>query len=126
MQEKKYFSVEEANECIPELISDITLLLKLKEELEKLHAKLTPFLEVIPTNGGSKDALRLMQIEEEFRSIVENIQERGCSLKGLEPALIDFPHLRDGKEVYLCWRYGEREIRYWHEIHEGFAGRKPL
>ena len=126
MQEKKYFSVEEANECIPELISDITLLLKLKEELEKLHAKLTPFLEVIPTNGGSKDALRLMQIEEEFRSIVENIQERGCSLKGLEPALIDFPHLRDGKEVYLCWRYGEREIRYWHEILEGFAGRKPL
>ena len=126
MQEKKYFTVEEANECIPDLVSDINVLLTLKEELEKLHAKLTPFFEVIPTNGGSKDALKLMQTGEEFSSIIESIQERGCHLKGLEPALIDFPHLRDGKEVYLCWRYGESEIRYWHEIHDGFTGRKPL
>ncbi|RKU18703.1 DUF2203 domain-containing protein [Candidatus Poribacteria bacterium] len=126
MQEKRYFTVEEANECIPELITDISALLELKEELEKLHAELTPFLEVIPSNGGGKNALLLMQTGDQFREIVERIQHRGCHLKGLDPALIDFPHMRDGKEVYLCWRYGEREIRYWHEIESGFAGRKPL
>ena len=126
MQEKKYFTVEEANECIPELITDISALLELKKELEKLHAELTPFLEVIPSNGGSKNALLLMQTGDQFREIVERIQSRGCHLKGLDPALIDFPHMRDGKEVYLCWRFGEKEVRYWHEIESGFAGRKPL
>ncbi len=126
MQEKRYFTVEEANECIPELITDISALLELKEELEKLHAELTPFLEVIPSNGGDKNALSLMQTGDQFREIVERIQHRGCHLKGLDPALIDFPHMRDGKEVYLCWRFGEKEVRYWHEIESGFAGRKPL
>ena len=126
MQEKKYFTVEEANECIPELIRDISTLIELKEKLEKLHAELTPFFEVVPYNGGSKNAFLLMQIGEQFREIVRGIERRGCHLKGLDPALIDFPHIRDGKEVYLCWRYGERKIRYWHEIEGGFSGRKPL
>ena len=126
MQEKKYFTVEEANECIPELIIDISTLLELKEEIEKLHAELTPFFEAIPYNGGHKNALLLMQISEQFREIVKGIERHGCHLKGLDPALIDFPHLRDGKVVYLCWRYGEREIRYWHEVEGGFSGRNPL
>lgn len=126
MQEKRYFTVEEANECLPELITDISALLELKTELEKLHAKLTPFFEVIPSNGGSRDALLFMQAGDQFREIVERIQRRGCHLKGLDPALIDFPHMRDGKEVFLCWRFGEKEIGYWHEIEGGFAGRKPL
>lgn len=126
MQEKKYFTVEEANEYIPELIRDISTLLELKEELENLHAELTPFFEVIPTNGGHKKAPLFMQTGDQFREIVERIQRRGCHIKGLDPALIDFPHMRDGKEVYLCWRFGEKEIGYWHEIESGFAGRKPL
>ena len=126
MQEKIYFTVEEANECIPVLMQDITTLLELKDLLEQLHAELTPFLEVIPTNGGHKKAPLLMQTGEQFREIVESIEHRGCHIKGLDPALIDFPHIRNGKEVYLCWRYGEKEIKYWHEIESGFSGRQPL
>ena len=63
---------------------------------------------------------------EAFQTTVENIEQLGCHLKGLDPGLVDFPHLRDGKEVYLCWRYGEPEITYWHDIEGGFSGRKPL
>jgi hypothetical protein len=40
--------------------------------------------------------------------------------------LVDFPHLRRGEEVNLCWKYGEREIRHWHGLDEGYSGRKPL
>ena len=126
MQKKRYFTVEEANACIPELNIAIAELLELKEQLEHLHAELTPFYEVIPHNGGHKNALLLMRTGDKLREIVRHIENRGCHIKGLDPALIDFPHIREGKEVYLCWRYGETEIGYWHEIDDGFAGRKPL
>ena len=126
MQETRYFTVEEANACIPDLNIDITDLLELKDQLEELHAELTPFLEVIPHNGGNKNALLLMQTGDKLREIVRRIERLGCHLKGLDPALVDFPHIREGKEVYLCWRYGEKEIGYWHEIDDGFTGRKPL
>lgn len=126
MQKKRYFTVEEANACIPELNIAIAELLELKEQLEHLHAELTPFYEVIPHNGGHKNALLLMRTGDKLREIVRHIENCGCHIKGLDPALIDFPHIREGKEVYLCWRYGETEIGYWHEIDDGFAGRKPL
>ncbi|MDE0506470.1 MAG: DUF2203 domain-containing protein [Candidatus Poribacteria bacterium] len=47
-------------------------------------------------------------------------------IKNIDPGLVDFPHLRDGREVYLCWQFGEDEIRYWHDVDAGFAGRQPL
>ena len=47
-------------------------------------------------------------------------------MKGVEPGLVDFPSLREGREVYLCWREGEDQIDFWHEVDAGFAGRQPL
>ena len=126
MQEKRYFTVEEANRCIPHLVEAISKLNVLKDELEQLHAVLTPAFKVISSNGGHKDAPAFFRIAEAFQIIVENIARLGCHLKGLDPGLIDFPHLRNGKEVYLCWQYGEPEIQYWHDIEDGFGGRKPL
>ena len=126
MQNKRYFTLEEANRCIPQLVEDISELQALKSELEELHAKLTPLFEVISSNGGDKRTPALLRTGAAFRDILERIARRGCHLKGLDPGLVDFPHLRDGKEVYLCWRFGEQEIHYWHEIEGGFSGRKPL
>lgn len=126
MEEKRYFTVEEANACIPKIKPDIFALQEIREELEKLHGELKPFIESIPSNGGHKKTLSFMHAGDEFRQIVKRIESHGCHLKGLDPPLLDFPHIRDGKEVYLCWRYGEDEIRFWHEIDSGFAGRKPL
>lgn len=54
------------------------------------------------------------------------IVEMGGAPKDLALGLVDFPHRRDGREVNLCWKYGEREIRFWHGMDEGFSGRKPL
>ncbi|HLV01558.1 MAG TPA: DUF2203 domain-containing protein, partial [Acidobacteriota bacterium] len=54
------------------------------------------------------------------------IQDAGCLVKSVDEGLIDFPHIRDGREVYLCWRYGEDDIEYWHEVDAGFAGRTPI
>lgn len=126
MQEKKYFTVEEANEYIPELTGHFRALLQLKDGLENLRAELDAFFEAIPSNGGDKNAFSHLQVGVEIRRIIDRIEERGCLIKGLEPPLVDFPHMHNGREVYLCWRYGEKEISYWHEIHSGYDGRKPL
>jgi len=54
------------------------------------------------------------------------IVELGGAPKDLSLGVVDFLHLRDGREVNLCWKYGERAIRHWHGLDEGYAGRKPL
>lgn len=64
---------------------------------------------------------------EELVEIVKNLRDKGILVKGLDEGLIDFPHLRsNGEEVYLCWMAGEPDIRSWHRIADGFAGRQPL
>ena len=126
MQEKRYFTVEEANQCIPELVDEISQLRAIRNLLAGLHAEITPLLEVVSSNGGSKYTPALLKATADFEEILERIAARGCHLKGLDPGLVDFPHLREGREVYLCWRINENKIRYWHEIEDGFAGRQPL
>ncbi len=61
-----------------------------------------------------------------LKQTIEKIQEFGCLVKDLDIGLIDFPTLFQGEEVYLCWKLGEVGIRFWHGIHEGFRGRKPI
>jgi hypothetical protein len=63
---------------------------------------------------------------ERLKSALEEIQEIGCVVKDLDVGLVDFPTLLRGEEVYLCWRMGEPDIEFWHGVHEGFAGRKPI
>ena len=126
MQEKRYWTLEEANRCIPELVDEISLLRAIRNELAMYHAEITPLLEVVSSNGGSKRTPALLKATANFQAVLDRIANRGCHLKGLDPGLVDFPHLRDGKEVYLCWRVGEAKIRYWHEIEDGFEGRQPL
>ena len=126
MQEKRYFTLEEANQCIPKLVDEISLLRAIRAQLAGLHAEITPLLEVVSSNGGSQHTPDLLNATKRFQEILDRIEARGCHLKGLDPGLVDFPHLRNGKEVYLCWRMGEKRIRYWHEIEDGFEGRQPL
>ena len=125
-QEKRYFTLEEANEYIPQLVDEISLLRAIRNLLAGLHAEITPLLEVVSTNGGSRSTPALLKATADFQEVLDRIAKIGCHLKGLDPGLVDFPHLRGGKEVYLCWRMGEKRIRYWHEIEDGFDGRQPL
>ncbi len=63
---------------------------------------------------------------ERLKSSVEEIQSAGVIVKDLDVGLVDFPTLLHGSEVYICWRLGEDDVRYWHGVHEGFAGRKTI
>jgi hypothetical protein len=66
------------------------------------------------------------QTIERLQGLVNEFEQLGIELKGIEEGLVDFRALREGREVYLCYRLGEETIAYWHELNAGFAGRQPL
>jgi len=81
---------------------------------------------VLDRRAWRADKDKVERLTGEIRRGLGEIVELGGAPKDLGLGLVDFLHLRDGREVNLCWRYGEREIRHWHGLDEGYAGRKPL
>jgi hypothetical protein len=84
-------------------------------------------------NGGGIPPAQLAEaaaeVDREARSlaqVVDEIGEHGAEVKDLDEGLIDFPALRHGETVLLCWQLGEDRIRFWHTVEDGFAGRQPL
>jgi len=84
-------------------------------------------------NGGGYAAsdlnaaqAELEQLDEEAVAAVTELEELGVVVKDLDLGLLDFPALREGEEVELCWHAGEESVEYWHRIGEGYAGRKPI
>ena len=65
-------------------------------------------------------------LSEEIETFVAELGEIGCEMKDLKIGLIDFPSLMDGRRVFLCYELGEDRVEFWHELTEGYAGRKPL
>ena len=124
--DRRYFTVTEADALLPRLTILLDQLRAARKAIRAARADLLPVLEAAVGNGGSRKAGDLLP---EFRRMEEallRIREIGCELKDIDQGLLDFPALVENHEIYLCWRYGEDRIRYWHEMDEGFAGRQPL
>jgi hypothetical protein len=123
---KRYFTLAEANEALVELRPLVGQMLEIRQELLDLQPELEPILQKVLGNGGGKVATQAVAFFERLEELIERIQQMEVELKDINSGLLDFPSLRGGREVYLCWRYGEDEIRFWHEINAGFAGRQAL
>jgi hypothetical protein len=126
MPSKRYFTLAEANEALVELRPLVGQMLEIRQELLDLQPELEPVLQKVLGNGGGKVASQAVAYFERLEELIGRIQQLGVELKDINSGLLDFLSLRDGRDVYLCWRYGEEEIRFWHEIDAGFAGRQPL
>lgn len=115
----------EANDALPEVADAVGRLQRLAERLNDSDA-LDGFARARAEAGGGwpgRDvAVRWMALE----LGVQVLQARGIVVRDIEQGLIDFPTLRDGREVYLCWLAGEDEISHWHDPDAGFAGRQRL
>ena len=83
-------------------------------------------LEKSVGNGGNRSLSLLIQDFEQLDALVHSILELGVLIKDINIGLLDFPALREGREVYLCWQLGEGEIAFWHEVDSGYAGRQPI
>jgi hypothetical protein len=79
-----------------------------------------------PKNGGGAPGRLVSEGFLGVREALIELREREIVLRDLDRGLVDFPAIRDDREVYLCWQEGEDEIRFWHEPDAGFAGRRPI
>jgi hypothetical protein len=82
--------------------------------------------ESAPANGGGDPGRMISEAFLELRDALTELQAQEIVLRDLDRGLVDFPAVRDGQEVYLCWQEGEDEIGFWHDPEAGFAGRRPL
>ncbi len=124
-QFKKHYSVPEARKLLPQVKKWLETLRALRDRLrdldQTLESRLTPGADL----GGQMVNDQARSIAE-FQQVLREFRSREIQIKDLERGLIDFPHLRAGREIFLCWENGEKDIGYWHELDEGFAGREPL
>jgi hypothetical protein len=129
----KHFSPEEANAEL----EHVRPIVERMVEHRRAHVEALEQQEVlegrIRGNGGGIPPAVLADaaaaVEREARSLakaVAAIAEHGAEVKDVDEGLIDFPALHHGETVLLCWRLGEDEIRYWHSVDDGFAGRRPV
>lgn len=124
--EKRFFTVNEANELIPFLSDRLTRIRRTHGELGELSAREPLDPEEITLRGGTPVHGRYLSLVSSLHSDVTEICSRGCQLKDLESGLIDFPTIWEGREVYLCWKLGETRVGFWHEVEAGFSGRQAL
>ena len=122
----KYFTAEEANHALPQVRSLVVQIMQAREAIVAAQPELWPVLEKSIGNGGSKKAGELLTEFRRVESGVKALQEIGCVLKDMSIGLVDFPALRDGHEVQLCWKNDEPEDAYWHDLQSGYQGRKKL
>jgi hypothetical protein len=120
------FSISEAKRLLPQLEEQLLAVKQEKEILVRSHGEIKKASAKAQCNGGSFAGPRYIKALERISDSVEAIQEMGVLVKDLDVGLCDFPYLLDGRVVYLCWKLGEPEIRYWHEVEDGFNGRQPI
>ncbi|CAN5221008.1 DUF2203 domain-containing protein [soil metagenome] len=122
----RLFTVEEANSLLPKLQELLLDVGRHRDELREKAPHMEPILRASATNGGGKIGSEYGVEAYNLYSTIERIREEGVVLKDLEMGLLDFPHERDGRVVFLCWHPPEERVAFWHEIDAGYAGREPL
>ena len=126
VMEDGFFTISEARSLLPIVRNLTEAMVQLARELHTFHPQIRGLAERGMENTGSPEGTRYLTYLLRMQDCVRRIQRLGCLVKGVEDGLVDFPHLKEGREVYLCWKLGEDDIHYWHETDAGFAGRMPL
>jgi hypothetical protein len=132
---KKYFTVTEANAMLPLVRAIVDDIVQLKNEIEERSERLRKVRRLPGQRRGEDNPYdeEVQQIEVEIEKENDRLEEfcdelrrLGVELKDPRVGLIDFLTQIEGREAYLCWKLGEGDIAYWHEIEAGFAGRQSL
>jgi hypothetical protein len=126
----RFYSIDQANARLLDLEP---LLRKLKAERDAVATAQRELASFRQTNGNAHHADELKAREERIRETIFRMERRvaqivewDVTLRDIETGLVDFPALVNGRQVCLCWRFGEDAVDWWHEVEAGFAGRRPL
>ena len=125
MSHSRHYTVAEANAALGWVKERIDRLRAAREGLTDEEAR-AALGEATPGNGGGQPGKVVSEAFLELRDALFELQAMEVVLRDLERGLVDFPAIRDGEEIYLCWEEGEDEIGWWHDPASGYAGRQPL
>ena len=129
----KHFTLAEANALAPWLESVFRAVTPLRRELMDTRAEMDGLLRRAHGNGSSSHEQTLnekrqaiQEIDRRIQELVGQVVERGIIVRDVDRGLVDFPSFRQGREVFLCWLWGEEQVAFWHESDAGFSARQPL
>jgi hypothetical protein len=131
---ERYFTVAEANAMLPRIEALLDRLSELYEEVSSLFGELNN-QGISPREEDASDddppevkekRAKLRDVAAELQEGINEVNGLGCVLKDLEGGLVDFLSRRGGQTVYLCWRRGEPEVSWWHDLQSGYQGRRPI
>ncbi len=129
----KFFTPAEANEALGVVRPLVERLVERRRSFLEHDGELERYREKITTNGGGLNHRRFHELQEaageeaeEITRSLEAITALGVQVKDADRGLVDFPSVREDREVYLCWEEGEEEVGFWHELDAGHAGRQRL
>jgi hypothetical protein len=128
------FSVEQANQLLPDLRPAVEEVVRAKQELSRVDRRIDVLgLAAAGTSPENPDARELAKMVERRSRLVErirrgvrSIQERGPVVKDIDRGLLDFYSLAGDRLIFLCWQLGENEVGHWHSLEGGFSARQPL
>lgn len=123
---EKTFTVGEARAALPQLRTMIELLRDERASLLRLHPHINKARAKAEQNGGSPYGELYLTHAFNFAQALDEVERSGVLIKDFAAGLVDFPCEHEGRIVYLCWKLGEDDLEWWHEIEDGFAGRQPI
>ena len=122
-----HFTEKDANQALPAVIKKFKNIVNLKDQVVLIQSEMetnpkymSNFKEYVIKKQELNTAIS------NFYKAIEDLESTGVMIKSVEEGLLDFPSMRFNEEVWLCWKEGETEIKFWHGKDEGFMGRKPL
>lgn len=117
------FTQQSANALLPQLR---TILVSLRDAYAVAAGHGEAVRSLSGSNGGTPHAKEWAAAEQAITEGLRWLRERGILLKDPERGLVDFPSVREGRPILLCWQMDEPSVAYWHDVSGGFAGRQPL
>ena len=126
MRHRRHYTLEEATATLEWAADVLARMRSARDQLLDSEAR-EALSDASAGNGGGDPGRQVSEAFLELREGAAALRERDILLRDLDRGLIDFPSLRDGREVYLCWVEAEEDaIGFWHDLDAGYAGREPL
>ena len=123
----KYYTPQQANKALPDVKRKFSLILSVRDQIVQMQEGLQ---RMIDSNAKldlyMEEKQKLNMAVSNLYKAIEDIESMGIMIKSVDEGLLDFPSMRFNEEVWLCWKAGEDEVKFWHGKDEGFGGRKPL
>ena len=134
---RRYFTLAEADRMIPELETRFGRMLQLNAQIRDAYSRLNDAgfapteedFDLAPDGAPPEvpaDLAELRALIDALNADLEALQAEGCVVKDIGSGLVDWYARKDGRDVFLCWKLGEKSVAYWHELETGFAGRRPV